>query len=161
MNENYSVTDILELSKQTALNISGISEQMGIITTTVQRHDVEIRQNKEDVKTIREDFEQYKESQADSMYIRPEQAQELVVAAKSRVAELLKPYGDSVLHKYYGKFMSRFWNDAKNARMLIGSKGVYTPQRSYEPAKNYINAWTPYKYGVPGYIEHLKRLNDE
>ena len=159
MTLDNDLKEAMELSKQTAFNLATVSEQMGIIQTKLQKHDIDIRESKEEVKSIRSDFEQYKEYMADSQYIEPKQAEELHQAILTRVAELLSPLGDNVLNKYFGRFTSRAWNDAKKSRLIYGTKGVYTPKRNFNGAKEYINSWTPYKYGVDGYIEHLNSLH--
>lgn len=163
MDNNISLEQALELAKQNAINLSAVSDQMGIVNATMKRHDIEIRQNKEDIRNIRTDHEQFKEYMEESRNIDPTQAQELEQAVKSRAAHLLNEIGcsEEEFKKYFGKFTARCWNDAKNKRLVVGHKGMYTPRRNFEPSKNYINGWTPYKHGVQGYIDYLDRRNRE
>lgn len=160
---NNDLDKVIELSKQTAFNVQDMNKQMGIIAAEIRDVKTAYRQVVTDVKNVNDDLQQYKTYAEESKYIPPSKQEEMEQAVKGRVAELLNALNlsESDFKKYFGKFTSRCWCDTKKTRLIFGRKGVYTPQRNFDAAIKYINAWEPVKHGTVGYIDYLDRIGGE
>lgn len=145
--------DLMEVVKQTAFNTQSISDQMGIVATTLKNHDIAIRELREDRKADREDFENYKLIQKEKEFAEPARVQELADAVKNRVSDICNEFG---CYDMYGSFSRKAWIDAKKFANVVGKGGVYTRQMHVDEAIEYIGTWKPHGYGIQGYIDHLK-----
>ena len=155
MNNTNDMNNLMELSKQTALNISSISDQMGIVTTKVKQLSIESRENREGLKALRQDFEDEKERNRLNEYIDPSQVQELDEALKNRVSDICN---DHNCFDLFGKLKRKGWNDAKKYSNVVGKAGVYTKRIHFESAVEYLATWSPHGWGILGYIKHLRGL---
>lgn len=147
--------DLMEVVKQTAFNLSAVSEQMGIIASEIKSLKVSVMEQEAKVSDVANDLAQYKESQRQKEWIEPSDAQEYEDAISDRVAELLKPVDRFDL---FGKFKMKCWCDAKKHSYMRGHSGIYTKKMFHQDVIDYIRSWQPYSYGVYGYIEHLDEL---
>lgn len=151
------VNSLLELSESNNFGLKTLSEQMGLVVSSVKQHEIEIR----DINAWKDSFvEEYKMDQKRSKnneYIEPHQAEELDQALSARVASILNDNGIDV-DLYFGRFKSKGWADAKRHSKCVGKKGIYTKKMYFVDVKEYIDSWTPYKHGVIGYKNHLDKI---
>lgn len=160
--EDIQLEDIKNLVKQTAFNVSAISEQMGIVEQRVKNHETRITSLEEHTNESDKAFKDFKEYVKENEYISPEKVEKLKTAMGNRVVDLLSQLNlsQSEFGEYYGKFMSKFWWDCKKHSYAIGKAGVYTKERHFSPLMEYVGLWTPEGYGsATGYISHLKTKN--
>lgn len=148
-----------DMLNQTAFLLKTNSEQLGMLSTTIKRHEVLIQETAEGLSDLGRKFEDYKEAQKEKEYIEPEQVQEIADTLYNRVSGVLEQ--KNIDHKYFGRFASKAWSDAKRHSYLVGKGGVYTKKMHFEDVKAYIGTWTPYGYGVDGYVQHLNSIAEK
>lgn len=146
--------DPMEMLQLAAMNINGLSQQMGIINKAVTAI-------KDDVSGLRAEMV---DAKADIRGLKDDQFVDLIKAdnikksAQSRVAELLEIEFDerggvtdasryNYTH-YYAKFIGRLHVDARNAG-LEGPRIYATPRKTYQQLIDFINEWVPLR-GVEG-----------
>ena len=151
------LSQVIELSKQTALNLSGVAKQMGIITTKIKEQDIEIREIKNDFESFKEEQKSEWMKQKEKEYIEPDEQQELDQCITNRIVDLFKENGfsDDDFKKYFGWFKKKAWADGKRYSHVVGKSGVYTRKMYFNEVKEYYGTWTPHGYGVIGYRDHL------
>lgn len=149
-----STGDPMELMQIAAMNIHGLSQQMGIMNKAVTaiRDDVsELRAEMVDAKM---DIRGLKDEQ----FVDLIKADNIKKSAQSRVAELLGIEFDErggvtdesrydYVH-YYPKFVGRLHVDARHAG-LEGPRIYATPRKTYQALIDFINEWVPIR-GVEG-----------
>lgn len=159
MSEN--AVELMEVVKQTAFNVAGISEQMGILTNSVRELKVEQAKQARSIETINNRMQNYE----DRVRCDRSMAQNIRNSIHKRVQELLGiKYEDGVitdpvgLHndKYYRPgFISRLYVDARKDSKL-GTPYYETYQRDYEEVLDFIGKWVP-PTGVDGYKMYLDK----
>lgn len=147
------IESLLEVSENHNFQVTALSKQMGINTSAIKRHEVEITGLKEDFSSFKEIYEQDKEIAKQNEYISPAERQELADALTNRVTDICKSHD---CFNLFGEFKRKGWADSKKYANVVGTGGVYTKKLHFRDAIDYIGTWQPHGYGVTGYIEHLK-----
>lgn len=151
-------TELMQVVKQTAFNVAGISEQMGILSTEVQNLKLEVRKQAESIAAVNDRMQNYE----DRIRLTRPQAQNVKSSIHTRVKNLLGiRYEDGVVaddclydDKYFRPgFISRLYADARKESKL-GTPYSETYQRDYEEVLDYIAGWVP-PTGVLGYKAYL------
>lgn len=152
-------TELMDVVKQTAFNVAGISEQMGILTTEIKTIKLEQRRQAEGLAAVNDRMQNYE----DRIRVSRSEAQNIRRSIHERVCELLGiHYLDGVVandclyaDKYYrGRFISRCYVDARNESRL-GTPYYETYSRDYQEVLDYIARWVP-PTGVEGYKAYLE-----
>lgn len=145
--------DLLQIVRLTAMNVNGMSQQMGLLNARMntmgeRMGKIEERQDKLDAE----------------MTVTRAQAARIKKAIHSRVAYVLKleydggRVGDRWIGKdkrYRGAFLTRAWVDAKY-RSKCGDPYYTTLKADFAEVMDYIDAWEPeVKGGVEGYKHYL------
>lgn len=129
-NGNFDLQQLMNITGQTAMNINGISKQMGVIATSVDS----LRTDVSDL-TGRMDLLEQKEE------ITTTQTEEIRNAACKRIYEILG--NDKVEHeKYYKTFIKRLYSNTRHEAGL-GSSIARTRKCDYQRCIDYIEAWIP------------------
>lgn len=156
--------DPMELMQLAAMNINGLSQQMGLVNKAI----ISI---KDDVSELRADMADAKaeiRGLKDDQFVDLIKADNIKRSAQSRVAELLGIKFDErggvteesrydYTH-YYSKFIGRLHVDARNAG-LEGPRIYATPRKSYQALIDFINEWVPLR-GVEGLKAYYDGLAD-
>lgn len=129
-NGNFNLQQIESIVGQTAMNVNGISKQMGIIATAVDAMRTDIGSL-----TERMDYLELNEE------ITTTQQETIIELARKRVLEII---GDDPLEvkKYFKIFIQRLYKDARQSAGL-GSKIARTKKCDYQRCIDYIEAWIP------------------
>lgn len=157
-------SDPMEMLQLAAMNINGLSQQMGLVNKAI----VSI---KDDVSELRADMVDAKaeiRGLKDDQFVDLVQADNIRRSAQSRVAELLGIEWDDrggvteesrhdYTH-YYSKFIGRLHVDARNAG-LEGPRIYATPRKNYSALIDFINEWVPLR-GVDGLKSYYDGLAD-
>lgn len=152
------VNELMDVVKQTAFNVAGISEQMGILNSRVLNIEKEQRRLSEQQGSINNRMQKYE----DRIRLDRPQAQNLKQAIHARVKNLLGiRYENGIVateclrdDKYYRPgFISRCYADARKDSRL-GTPYYETYQRDYEEVLEFINNWLP-PVGVEAYKVYL------
>lgn len=157
--------DLMDVVRLTALNVNGISEQMGIILKTVGNLKSEVSDVKAIVNGLNDRVIVLEEDEA----LKPYQVFNVKKAVRTRVADLLKVKFDKrggatddtigIYRRYYGKFCGRLHNDAKCAG-IEGTAWKYTPRKNYQKLIEFVANWTPAR-GVDGLKKYFDDLAKE
>ena len=162
MNETVNLDDLYKITRQTAFNVAGISEQMGILTTEVRdlkKDFVEMKQQTEDRFA---EHEVRMASYEDRIRLTRAQARNVRQSIHQRVRDLLDIRVENGIvapeslyaDKYYRPgFISRCYTDARRDSKL-GTPYGETYQRDYHEVLNFISTWQP-PTGVDGYKAYL------
>lgn len=111
---------------------------------------------KEDISSIREDFEAEKARNRDRERIEADEVNHITQAIKSRVSDLLSNSGR--IDDMFGKFTAKCRVDAQRYSYYRGRNAVDTKVMYYETLLEYIGNWTPEGFGgVTGYLNHLDK----
>ena len=152
------INDVMKIVKQTAFNVQGISEQMGIISAEVKAMKLEQRKQANEIQALNDRMQNYE----DRVRVTRSMSQNIKNSIHARVRELLKiEYINGVVtaesiyaDKYYRPgFISRCYTDARKESRL-GTPYSETYQRDYEEVLEFINKWVP-PTGVEGYMSYL------
>lgn len=160
----HESNDPMELMQLAAMNINGLSQQMGLVNKAI----ISI---KDDVSELRADMVDAKaeiRGLKDDQFVDLIKADNIKRAAQSRVAELLGIKFDErggvteesrydYTH-YYSKFIGRLHVDARNAG-LEGPRIYATPRKNYQALIDFINEWVPLR-GVEGLKSYYDGLAD-
>lgn len=149
MSNEFNLMDVVQ---QTAFNVAGISEQMGIIKSSVDNLKVNHARLEDRVNNNEIEFQQYREAARQKERVEAEEVKEYEDTITNRVTELLKDRGRFDL---FGVFKRKCWCDAKRHSYMLGKSGVDTKKMFHQDVINYIGTWQPHGYGTDGYIEHI------
>lgn len=144
----------MELMQLAAMNINGLSQQMGLMNKTV----VAIKDDVADLRAEMVDAKADIRGLKDDQFVDLIKADNIKKSAQSRVAELLgiefEERGGVTENSrydythYYSKFIGRLHCDARNAG-LEGPRIYATPRKTYQQLIDFINEWVPMR-GVEG-----------
>lgn len=146
--------DPMELMQLAAMNINGLSQQMGIVNKAVTAIKDDMSKMRAEIVDVKADVSGLKDDQ----FVDLIKADNIRKSAQSRVAELLEIEFDErggvtddsrydYTH-YYAKFVGRLHTDARHAG-LEGPRIYATPRKTYQALIDYINEWVPLR-GVEG-----------
>lgn len=148
--------DLMQMVQLTAMNVNGISEQMGIMLNRVNENSQRIVAL-EDRLTVHEQ----------TVTLTRAQARQMNRAVHDRAFEVLGieheggVVSDDCIDDYalyYGRFCGRLYADAKK-HSKMGTTYAETLKVDYGEVMDYINAWFPEcEGGVEGYKEYLDKL---
>lgn len=139
--ENFDMQTLMNLTGQNALMMNSLSQQMGIVSTTVDSM-------RSDMNVMKGDIDQLKYNEE----ITTDQAKNITEAAKRRVITLLGVYDK----RYYRRFIGRLYVEAKKGGGL-GSTITRTHKGDYPRVMNYIDAWYPHE----GAKAFRKKIDEE
>lgn len=155
--------ELMDIVRQTALNVAGVSEQMGILQNSVKGIKLELISVKEDLASYKARTDTRMQNYEDCVRVTRTQAQDIRNAIHARAAELLDityengiVVGETALHndKYYRSgFISKCYTDARKQSRL-GTPYYETLKRDYRDVLDYINEWVPLA-GIEGYKVYL------
>lgn len=167
MNPDHEITlkentDPMELMQLAAMNINGLSQQMGIMNKAVTAIKDDVSELRSEMVDVKADVRGLKDDQ----FVDLIKADNIKLAAQSRVAELL----DIVFEErggvteesmynyrnYYSKFIGRLHVDARHAG-LEGPRIYATPRKNYQALMDFINEWVPLR-GVEGLMSYYDGL---
>lgn len=156
--------DLMDIVRLTALNVNGISEQMGVVVKAVNNLSTDVAEVKSTMSDINDRVTTLEEDEA----LKPYQVHNVKKAIRIRVAGLLKVKFDrrggatddtlGVYKRYYSRFCGRLHNDAKAAG-IEGSAWQYTPRKNYQKLIEFIADWTPAR-GVDGLKSYFDALDE-
>jgi len=147
-------SDPMKALQLAAMNINGLSQQMGIINSAVTAIQGDMSELRSELADTKADVVGLKEDQ----FVDLIKADNIRASAQSRVAELLEiefderggvtPESRYDYTHYYSKFVGRLHTDARHAG-LEGPRIYATPRKTYQALIDYINDWVPLR-GVEG-----------
>ena len=150
----HETSDPMELMQLAAMNINGLSKQMGIINSAVTAIQGDVSELRAEMADAKADIRGLQEDQ----FVDLVKADNIRKSAQSRVAELLGiefeerggvTEGSQYNYThYYSKFVGRLHCDARNAG-LEGPRIYATPRKTYQQLIDFINEWVPLR-GVEG-----------
>lgn len=162
MNETVNLDDLYKITQQTAFNVAGISEQMGILTTDVRNLKKELVEMKQQTEDRFTEHEVRMASYEDRIRLTRPQANNVRQSIHARVRELLGiEYENGIVKenclfadKYLRPgFISRCYTDARRESKL-GTPYSETYQRDYSEVLHFIATWEP-PTGTEGYTAYL------
>lgn len=134
--------DPMKALQLAAMNITGLSQQMGLVVSTIGEHSQRLS-------IVEDRLTQHERTVTLTNY----QTKEMYQAVHNRVAELLRE--DGGCSPYFGRFCSKLWRDAKK-RSKMAQDYKFTLQIDFDEVMGYIGSWYPDGYsGVDAYKEHL------
>lgn len=155
----YDPDDLMKAIQLTAMNVNGISEQMGLMLSKVNANTERIT-----------DLENRITAHEHTETINRAQCRRIRKAVMSRVNELLriKFDGGKVAEEsietdvlYRGGFVSRCYTDAKN-HSKMGESYTETLKTDFGEVMDYIESWTPEVDGsTDGYKHYLDIRREE
>lgn len=147
-------TDPMELMQLAAMNINGLSQQMGLMNKQVMAIKDEVSEIRAELVDTKADVRGLKDDQ----FVDLIKADNIKKSAQDRVAELLEIEFDErggvteesqyVYTHYFSKFCGRIHVDARHAG-LEGPRIYATPRKTYQALIDFINEWVPLR-GVEG-----------
>ena len=154
-NEVMTAEQLQNALGRLALSSNAIAESVGVIQNTLTEHGRQIMGVKEDISSIREDFEAEKARARDRERIEADEVNNVTQAIKSRVADLLSEVDRM---DRFGRFTAKCRCDAKRHSYYRGVNAVDTKRMYYKELLEYIGNWTPEGFGgVAGYLNHLDK----
>lgn len=146
-------SDPMKALQLAAMNINGLSQQMGLVVARMDAQDLRIAKVEEDFITIKAE-----------QTITRAQCRRIRKAVMNRVNEVLKidfeggrVADDSIItdQLYRGGFISRLYTDAKN-HSKMGESYTETLKVDFGEVMDYIGAWEPeVDGGTDGYKHYL------
>ena len=153
-NEVMTAEQLQNALGRLALSSNAVAESVGLIQNTLTEHNREIMRVKEDISSIKEDFETEKARARDRERIEADEVNHVTQAIKSRVKDLLDDSGR--IGDMFGLFTAKCRADAQRYSYYRGRNAVDTKRMYYRELLEYIGKWTPEGYGgVSGYISHI------
>lgn len=157
---NSELSEITGIVKQTALSVSAISEQMGLITSEMKH----LKQEIFDIKARQDRTDNRLSNYEDRLRVTRHQSQNIRNSIHMKAADLLDIdydkdgviISETALYndKYYRSgFISRCYVDARKHSKL-GTPYTETLQRDYEEVLDFISKWNP-PTGIEGYKAYL------
>lgn len=154
--------DLMQVVRLTAMNVNGLSEQMGIAIQSIKTLQSDVRNvNKKVI-----DMDGRLEHLEDDQFVDLIKADNIRLSAQRKVAELLdiefEERGGVTeesmydYRKYFGKFVARLHVDARHAG-LEGPRIYATPRKNYRALLDFIDTWTPAR-GVKGLKSYYDKL---
>lgn len=157
---NTSITfeQMQGIVNQTAMNVSVMSDNLGIITHTVKNVVNDVKSIKEEIGTLRNDFEAQKQLTKDRERVDQDEVDGITNTIDNRVTDILKQCNR---YDLYGSFCSKCRHDARKHSYYRGRAGWGTKKMYLPELIEYIGAWTPEGWGIVGYINHLDVLRKQ
>ena len=159
MSEDMDMNALLKVTQNTAMSVSGLSEQMGIVVNRVN-------ENTKRIVALEDRVANHERTET----INRAQQRQMRKAVINQVNNLLKiEYeGGKVAEKcigievrYRGGFISRLYTDAKN-HSKMGASYSETLKVDYEEVMDYIKSWEPeVNGGTEGYKRYLDIRREE
>lgn len=158
--------DPMKALQLAAMNINGLSQQMGLVVARMDAQDKRIAKVKAKVDNISSDYGDRIKVLEEDEALKPYMQSNVLVAVRTRVAELLgikfdkrggaaEGYEHDYKH-YFNKFCGRLHNDAKHAG-IEASSWRNTPRKNYRKLIEFISEWIPAR-GVDGLKSYYDAL---
>lgn len=151
--------ELMQMMQLTATNISGLSQQMGIVNARLTEQNQRIDRLEEDLTIVKAE-----------QTITRAQCRRIRKAVMSRVNDVLKiefeggKVADESIEddiRYRGGFISRLYTDAKN-HSKMGESYTETLKTDFGEVMDYIEAWVPEVDGdIDGYKHYLDIRREE
>ena len=152
-NELVDMSQLLQITKNTAMNINGLSQQMGLINARMNTFNDRLDSIQESVDGVKAEIT-----------VTRSQANRLRRSIHERVAVVLKlkreggRVADCSIHDdtaYRKAFISRLYFDARE-KSKLGTPYYDTLRADFAETMDYINAWFPeVEGGTEGYKRYL------
>lgn len=155
--QNMSMQQVQNAFGQTAIQLGSIADSLGVMSTAIKKHETEIVTLNEKLDALREDHEREKQLRKDMQKIDEEEVNNITIAIKNRITDLLKKHDRFDL---FGRFCAQCRNDARKYSYYRGIGGRATKYMYYPELLDYIGGWIPEQWGVVGYINHLDELKE-
>lgn len=149
---------LLKVGEQNSFAITGLQQQMGILAPAVQKLQIEMREEAEWRTGFEKRYEEDQQRQKERERIESDELNELRICIENRVATIFRE-NNIQDNKLFGVFMRKAWIDGKRHSRVKGKAGMDTRKMDFEEVKEFYSKWTPYAYGVEGYIKYLNSLN--
>jgi len=158
-NDGMNMDALLKVTQNTAMSVSGLAEQMGLVVNRVN-------ENTQRIISLEDRMASHERTET----ISRAQARRIKKSVIERVNKLLgiEYEGGKVADKcvkadvlYRGGFISRCYTDAKNHSKMGGSY-TETLKVDFDAVLEYIAAWQPeVEGGVDGYLHYLDIRREE
>ena len=152
-NEIVDMKQLLQVTQNTAMNVNGLSEQMGIMNARMNKFNARLDSIQESVDGVKAE-----------VTVTRSQANRLRRSIHERVAIVLKlkredgRVADCSIHDdaaYRKAFISRLYFDARE-KSKLGTPYYDTLRADFNEVMEYIDAWKPeVKGGTEGYKRYL------
>ena len=159
LHEDSELDKLLLATQNTAMSVSSLSQQMGLVVNRIEEHGRAIAQIRTEIVAINQ-----------SKRVERSQALRLQKAIQGRVAYLLGieyeggRVADSSIateQRYRGGFISRAYHDARSHSKL-GTPYTETLKVDFDEVLKYIDSWEPeVAGGVEGYMTYLDTRREE
>lgn len=147
-NDDDNGNDIMKMMQLAATNISGLSQQMGLVNARVDNFGNRLDHMEDAVTKIGQE-----------VTVTRAQRSRLYNAVTDRCCFLLKTSEER--DAYLGAFKHKCWGDAQR-KSKCGRPYADTLKVDFDEVLGYINAWEPEYYGgIDGYKEHLDTVREE
>lgn len=141
-------TDIMGMMQLAAVNINGLSQQMGLVNARVDSIGSRLDHMEDAVTKIGRE-----------VTVTRAQRNRLFNAVTDRCCFLLKSNDER--NSYLGAFKHKCWSDAQR-KSKCGRPYADTLKVDFNEVLEYINSWEPEYYGgIDGYKEHLDAVRKE
>ena len=151
-----------EMQKQTQLTVRENSEQLGTIGTKVKENSIKIRETSESLNSFKEEQEIKWKRMSEKERIEEEEAGEIDTCITNRISVIAEEnrWSDEDYANYFGGFKKQAWIDGKKHSYVVGKKGISTKKCFFNDVKEFYAGWTPYGWGVKGYMNHLDKRRE-
>ena len=140
--------DVMKMMQLAAMNITGLSRQMGLVNARLDNTDSRLDHMEDEVTRIGQETT-----------VTRAQRNRLFNAVTDRCLFLLKT--DDERNRYIGAFKRKCWSDAQK-KSKCGRPYADTLRIDFDEVLEYINAWEPEYYGgIDGYKEHLDTVREQ
>ena len=130
VNNNYDMQTLMNIVGQNAITTTQISQQLGIVTNSINAV-------RSDIDTLKGDMIQLKLNEE----ITTAQQETIIESARKRICYILS-YNTDDISKYMKIFIQRLYADTRSHAGL-GSKIARTKKGDYQRVIDYIEAWIP------------------
>lgn len=166
LTNNYSMEDLMAVIQGTAQNLNMVSESFGIISQKMTNLELSSKSNAEDIRTLSNDFQSYKETQKLNERIDSYEAKELVKMKSKRIYELLdEAFGKNsrgiddskaFAKKYFRRLAMKYWSDAKRYSHVAGEYRE-TKRKWLDDVKEYTETWYPHDVSVSALLDEVDK----
>lgn len=128
--QGYTIQQLMDITAKTAMNINGVSEQMGVVVGAVNG----LRTDVKDLKLRMNTLELNEE-------VTTTQQETIMSVARKRIVQIL---GENNFEhqKYFRIFVQKLYGDARHYAGL-GSKISRTKKCDYQRCIDFIESWVP------------------
>ena len=166
--EIIPIGDLLQITQNTAMSVSGLLQQVGIVTAKLSEHEMKMNDLDAHYDQRFKIIERRVSVREQKEILDNSQRRHIRQAVRNRVYALLGvEFEDGKMtaesrrdsEPYRHGFFRKCYTDAKN-HSRMAEEFADTLSIDYDEVMGYIKAWVPEQYGVEGYKEHLDGLRE-